>query len=59
MRIEYGRFKIDVLAEKEEVNGPNELALSDKFAELEEVLWEALQELALNYPEFDFILRGE
>lgn len=58
--IKYGRLSIDVLADEKEINGPNELALSGCFYELQLKLEEWLaNEMGTEFPEFDFTVEGE
>ena len=54
----YGKIAFDVLADEEEINGPNEIVLSDRFGELETMLenWLA-NEMGTEFPEFDFSIR--
>lgn len=53
--ITYGELSIRVLADKEEISGPNEIGLSDRFYELQLKLEEWLaNEMGTEFPEFDF-----
>lgn len=55
--ITYGDISIRVLADKEVIDGPDELALSDRFHELEIKLEEWLaNEMGTEFPEFDFVV---
>ena len=53
----YGDISIRVLADQEEIDGPNELALSTRFYALQVLLenWLA-NEMGTEFPEFDFVV---
>ena len=55
MKIIYGQIIVNVLAEEREINGPNEIALSDAFEEVKDTLEEdVLDGLQLRFPQFTF-----
>lgn len=55
----YGKISIRVFADEREINGPDELALSDRLHELEIKVDEWLaNEMGTEFPEFDFTVEG-
>ncbi len=59
MKIPYGYLRISINAEEDEINGPDELALSDRFGEFEDELAEHLEhEFESRFPEFTFHISG-
>jgi hypothetical protein len=56
-KVDYGYLKVTVKAEEDEINGPNELALSDVFAAFSEDLEQWLEERETDYPEFALSVR--
>jgi hypothetical protein len=47
MKIPYARFIVEISAEKDDINGPDELDLSDAVAEIEEAI---IEMVADGYP---------
>jgi len=58
MKTPYGTLKVVVKAEEDEIDGDDELELSDRFTELEDELYDWLKLQELSYPEFEFDLLG-
>lgn len=55
MKMPYGRLLITINAEQEEIDGEDELALSDQFVRFEEELIRWMdEEMREEYPEFTF-----
>jgi len=52
MQVLYGEIVISARAEEEVINGPDELALSDRFYELETKFEEWLKQVGAEFPEF-------
>jgi len=59
MKIHYGTVRIKVNAEEDEINGPGELALSDRFSLFQNKVEDAVINISEEYPEFEFEVFGE
>ena len=59
MKVYYADIKIKIKAEEDEINGSNEMGLSDKVWFFQEKLEKWLeQEMKQEFPEFEFDVTG-
>ncbi len=58
MKMNYAEIEIRIKAEEDEINGPNEMALSDRVMEFQEKIEDAVEELRREFPEFLFNVTG-
>ena len=58
MKVPYADIEIKIKAEEDEINGSNEMALSDRVMEFQEKIEDAVEELRREFPEFLFDVTG-
>lgn len=59
MKVTYGEIVINVKAEETDINGPDEMELSDQFYYLAEEIEKFLNVAIKRYPMFNAVVREE